>query len=133
MVYSTNIGSTIGIEVTQQFDNCYSIGSWDETSIYDYEIVRDAFIINNGNVGELTISGLDDGKTYNITCYATKHYSAGSTKYTINAVSQPLDTNNNRFNTVLFQTISPTSGEIILQVEGIENYGYISSLEIIEN
>ncbi|HVI48684.1 MAG TPA: fibronectin type III domain-containing protein, partial [Chitinophaga sp.] len=87
------------------------------------------------------ITGLETSKTYTIKFFSSSKWWApqpdnGSTKYTINGVSQTLYVQNNTSNVVTYNNITPASnGEIafILSIPQGGQVGYINAIEIVAN
>jgi len=75
----------------------------------------------------LTISGLDNTKTYNLEIYATrKGVSNNTTRFIIGATVINILTDNNLANKASFNSLTPSSGSIQISLEKLNSYNYIN-------
>ncbi|MGZ8538806.1 MAG: T9SS type A sorting domain-containing protein, partial [Flavisolibacter sp.] len=82
----------------------------------------------------LIIKGLDNSKTYNLEIFASrKGVSNNTTRFTIGSVIKDVVTDNNLANEVSFTSITPTSGQIIVNIARLNAFNYVNGFILTEN
>jgi hypothetical protein len=128
----TSVATPWGISVTAQFSNIGAQGASDNgTLIYPYPAHRDSFQTAAGTYGELTITGLDNSKLYDVKLYASRASITSVQKWTVNGTVKTQDIKDNRTVTTDFLNVVPVNGTVVIRVEG--NTGStVGNLSIIE-
>lgn len=81
----------------------------------------------------LSITGLDNSKTYSLEVYASrKGVSNNTTRFTINGASINVTTDNNLDQTAVFNSLSPSGGQLILNISRLNTYNYINGFTLTE-
>jgi len=129
--YSNGTNSTISASLSQQnaiSDN----GTTYSGSIAPEEVLR--YASYSGSNRTLTISGLDNSKTYNLEIYASrKGVSNNTSRFTIGSTVIDIITDNNLTNKASFVSISPAAGQITISISRLNTYNYINGFVLTEN
>ncbi len=81
----------------------------------------------------LTISGLDNSKTYHLEVYASrKGVSNNTTRFTLGGSSTDLLTDNNLDEKVAFNSVTPSGGQIVLTLAKLNTYNYLNGFTLTE-
>jgi hypothetical protein len=81
----------------------------------------------------LTISGLDNGKTYNIELYGSrKGVSNNTTRYTAGGSSVDVLTDNNLDQKAVFNGLTPSGGQVVVTLTRLNTYNYLNGFIITE-
>ncbi len=80
----------------------------------------------------LILSGLNNGKKYNIEVYGTRTNNGNSTKYTVGSSVVTINTHNNYSNKALFSNIAPVNGQLIVKIERVNTWTYINGFVLSE-
>ncbi|HEX2608523.1 MAG TPA: hypothetical protein VHK91_14140 [Flavisolibacter sp.] len=95
------------------------------------EVVRYASYSTSNRT--LTISGLDNAKTYNLEFYASRAgTSNNTTRFTIGTTNVDVKTDNNLANKASFSGITPSGGKIVVTVAKLNTYNYLNGFSISE-
>jgi hypothetical protein len=137
ITFSDGTTSTIGATLSTQTgwgDNNSGYGSGSNTMGIPDKVLRYMSINNTTTARTLTINNLDNSKTYSFRFFASRlNQTSISNKFTINGTSAPnVVVGNNFTNVVTFNNIFPTSGQIVVTMEGINGGTYLNGFEIIE-
>ncbi|MEM7549576.1 MAG: hypothetical protein AAF363_07875 [Bacteroidota bacterium] len=132
----SSIGFTVVKDASEGFGNGYNnAGYAGEALGYPVTANSDSYF-SQGAGGTYKLTGLDNGKTYDLVIFASRAGSGNRVgTYTINGVTQTLDALNNSTNTISFIDLQPDdNNEIILDfgVEAGSSFGYLNVLEVIE-
>lgn len=77
----------------------------------------------------LTISGLDNSKTYDLELYASRSgASNNTTRFTIGSASIDVKTDDNLSNKASFTSLVPSNGQITINISKLNAYNYINGL-----
>ncbi|WOO40329.1 malectin domain-containing carbohydrate-binding protein [Rubellicoccus peritrichatus] len=116
----------IGLAVTAGFLNKDKTGKT-ESVLYNADAVKDGFYTNLHRVAEVTLSGLDPDKLYDITIYAstTSDIDAEGV-YTVGGVVRTLQAYDNTTETVTLPDLAPdTGGNIVLSARASDATGRV--------
>lgn len=112
----------------------------DNSGVYPDAVLHNHYIYGAwwmGVPGLAIITGLDPARTYSLTLFGSSIYNAptdnGTSVYTINGVSQNLNVQNNKQNTVTFNNVTPASnGTITINLDKLPNAaaGFLNSIVI---
>jgi dienelactone hydrolase len=81
----------------------------------------------------LTISGLDNTKTYTLELYASRSgISNNTTRFTVAATSTDIKTDNNLDKKAVF-TVTPVNGTIVVNLTKLNSYNYLNGFMLTEN
>ncbi len=81
----------------------------------------------------LTISGLDNAKTYTLELYASRNgISNNTTRFVIGSKTVDILTDNNLGNKAIFVSLTPSNGQIVLNISRLKTYNYLNGFTIIE-
>jgi uncharacterized repeat protein (TIGR03803 family) len=95
------------------------------------EVVRYTSYSTSGRT--LTISGLDNSKSYNLELYASrKGVSNNTTRFTIGSATVDVVTDNNLGNKASFTALTPVSGSITVNISKLNSYNYINGFILTE-
>ena len=104
------------------------------TGIYQPEVVRSAYYIDDDNQHRIRIFGLDTANKYTFTFFASRNATGNrTTQYTIENTTVELNASNNTDNTVQITGVRPNlSGEVFILVNRQLGalYGYLNALII---
>ncbi len=81
----------------------------------------------------IILSGLDNSKRYDLEIYASRNNTGNSTRFTVGGVSISVLTDRNYSNKAVFANISPSSGQIRLNIERLNTYNYINGFILKES
>lgn len=116
----------IGLAVTGAFLNKDKTGRVDSL-LYNSDAVKDGFYTNLHRVAEVTLSGLDPEKLYDITVYAstTSDVDAGGV-YSVGSVTRVLQAYDNATETVTLSSLAPdVDGNIVLTARASDGTGRV--------
>ncbi len=80
----------------------------------------------------LTISGLDNSKTYDFEAYASR-IAGNPTRYVTGTSSITINTDRNYVNKAVFNNLTPVAGRITITLERTATYTYINGFMLTEN
>src|SRR4029078_72542 len=81
----------------------------------------------------LTISGLDNSKTYSLEIYASRVGSSNNTtRFAIGASSVDVKTDDNINTKAAFAAVTPTGGQITVNITKLNSYNYINGFMLTE-
>ncbi|MBN8676020.1 MAG: T9SS type A sorting domain-containing protein, partial [Chitinophagales bacterium] len=80
----------------------------------------------------LTISGLDNSKTYDFEAYASR-IGGNQTRYVVGSTSITINTDRNYVNKASFSNLTPVAGRITITLERITTFTYINGFTLTEN
>jgi hypothetical protein len=138
---SVNITLTnTGLEATSWgFDNMNGnfaggagASTGDDSGVVPDDVLEEYFFIQN-STADIIISGLDDRKTYTVKTGGSRGAVVQSriTNYTIGAVTNSVECQNNTANEAVFTSVAPVNGGVTMTVENTNNeYAYCGWLEI---
>jgi titin len=140
LVESTGAASSVSLQIVKDPSNGYGANSssGSNVAVLDYPVsaVSDSHYVWQSG-GTYRVSGLDNGKVYNIRLFGSRLYVGDSRKdvFTIKGQQQSLETANNTTQTVVFSGIAPVSGAITidLTVATGSTFGYINVMDIVES
>ncbi|HEX2608522.1 MAG TPA: hypothetical protein VHK91_14135, partial [Flavisolibacter sp.] len=126
--YSDGTASGITMNINQQSgvsDNSTSISS----TMAPKEVVRYASYSTSNRV--LTISGLDNTKTYDLELYASRAgTSNNTTRFTVGATNVDVKTDNNTATKAAFSAVVPVNGKITVNISKLNSYNYLNGLTL---
>jgi len=129
--YDDGSASTVNATLSQQntiSDNGTSINP----VIAPKEVVRYASYSSSNRT--LTISGLDNSKTYDLELYASRNGTSNNTsRFTVGTTTVDVLTDNNVSNKASFVSIVPVNGQIVVSIAKLNTYNYINGFTLIEN
>ena len=129
--YSDGTISLISAAINQQ-NGISDNGIPYNTTMAPPEVMRYASYSTTSRI--LTISGLDNSKTYNLEIYASrKGVTNNTTRFTIGSVLIDIVTDNNLVNKASFTNLVPTSGQIIVNIARLNEFNYLSGFILSEN
>jgi hypothetical protein len=95
------------------------------------EVVRHASYSTSNRT--LTISGLDNSKTYNLEIYASRKGTSNNTsRFTIGATSIDVKTDDNLTNAASFTSLVPSGGQITVSISKLNAYNYVNGFTLTE-
>jgi poly(3-hydroxybutyrate) depolymerase len=74
----------------------------------------------------VVLTGLDNSKRYELEVYGSRNGTGNSTRYSVGATNINVLTDRNYSNKAVFTNITPTSGQIRLNIERLNTYNYIN-------
>jgi predicted esterase len=80
----------------------------------------------------VTISGLDNGKLYDIELYGSRPNAGNSTRYVIGTDTVDINTHNNLTNAALFTGIAPVANQIVVRIHKLNTFNYLNGLVVTE-
>jgi hypothetical protein len=81
----------------------------------------------------LSISGLDNTKTYTLELYASRSgVSNNTTRFTVGSTSVDIKTDNNLDKKAVFTSLTPSSSQIIVSINKLNTYNYVDGFTVIE-
>jgi len=134
-----NTGASTGVGVSL---SSFTYASWYgkvSTALYTSPVQTYSFAIGNGaGSGSVTISGLDNTKTYSVTVFGSDTNGRGATfnsTYTIGSTTLNYVNTNNTTSTAVFSSVTPDgTGHIALSVNaGTDHIGSLGALLIHQN
>ncbi len=129
--YSDGSTSTAKAVLSQQ-NSISDNGSNYNTTMVAKEVGRYASYSTSNRT--LTISGLDNSKTYNLEVYASRSgASSNTTRFAIGSSSVDILTGNNMSNKASFSSVTPSGGQIVLSLTKLNTYNYINGFMLTEN
>ncbi|HEX2606960.1 MAG TPA: T9SS type A sorting domain-containing protein [Flavisolibacter sp.] len=129
--YTDGTASTISASLNQQ-SGVSDNGTTITTTMAPKEVVRYASYSTSNRT--LTISGLDNSKTYNLEFYASRTGATNNTtRFTIGSVNADVKTDNNTATTASFSALIPVSGKITVSISKLNTYNYLNGLTLTEN
>ncbi|MEO1097641.1 MAG: LamG-like jellyroll fold domain-containing protein [Bacteroidota bacterium] len=131
---ATAIGVSIASNWTNNGSNNLGSNTGNDSGIFPDNVIQSAYW-TGGNTESITVNGLNDANTYNLTFFGSRE--AGNdrtTRYTVGGQSVTLDAASNTSQTVSLNNLSPVSGEITFTVQraAASAYGYINALVVEE-
>lgn len=81
----------------------------------------------------IILSGLDNFKRYDLEVYASRNNTGNSTRFRVGSASINILTDRNYSNKAVFANISPSSGQIRLDIERLNTYNYINGFVLKES
>ena len=124
-------GAISGIQATLNLSNTIADnGSGYPVTMCPVEVGRTASY--STVTRSLILSGLNNGKKYNIEVYGTRTNNGNSTKYTVSSSVVTINTHNNYSNKALFSNISPVNGQLIVKIERVNTWTYINGFILTE-
>jgi len=82
----------------------------------------------------LTVSGLDNSKTYDLELYASRSgTSNNTTRFTVASTSIDIKTDNNLSNKASFASLIPSAGKITVSIDKLNTYNYVNGFILSEN
>jgi hypothetical protein len=130
-----NLGGATGISGSVSFtwisDNSLGATTGSNSAYFLDDAIITSWYWQDATGGTITLSGLDNGKTYTIKAISSR---AGDVNryvtMTIGGVDQTIEVDDNTSNLFTYNNISPTSGEIVITLTRLQTYGYINAMEI---
>lgn len=126
-------GSASSIKAVISAQNAVSDNSTSfTTTMAPKEVGRYASYSNSNRT--LTISGLDNSKTYGLELYASrKGTSNNTTRFTVGSTSVDVLTDDNLDRKASFTNLSPVSGQIVVSLTKLNTYNYLNGFMLTEN
>ncbi|MBO9572198.1 MAG: T9SS type A sorting domain-containing protein [Chitinophagaceae bacterium] len=129
--YSDGTSSPISAALSQQ-SGIADNGTTYNATMAPVEVVRYASYSTSNRT--LTISGLDNSKTYNLELYASRNGATNNTtRFTISSTSIDILTDNNLSNKASFTSIVPSGGKITVNISKLNAYNYLNGFVLTEN
>lgn len=129
--YSDGTTSSISATLSQQ-NSVADNGTAYNSTMAPGEVVRYASYSTTSRT--LTISGLDNSKTYNLELYASrKGATNNTTRFTIGALSVDIVTDNNLSNAASFSSLTPSGGQIEISISKLNAYNYLNGFILTES
>jgi hypothetical protein len=129
--YSDGVASTVSATLSQQ-SGVSDNGTTLNFTMAPKEVVRYASYSTSNRT--LTISGLDNSKTYNLELYASRSGTSNNTsRFTVGGVNRDILTDNNTANAASFSSLTPSGGQIIISISKLNSYNYINGFTLTEN
>jgi hypothetical protein len=129
--YSDGSSSPISATLSQQ-GSVSDNGSSYTTTMAPSQVDRYASYSTSNRT--LTISGLDNSKTYNLEIYASRSgTSNNTTRFAVGSSTVDVKTDNNSSNKASFTSLVPSSGTITVNISKLNTYNYINGFMITEN
>ena len=125
--FSDGTASSINAVLTQNAmsDN----GSAYSASMAPSEVLRYSSYSTSSRT--LTISGLDNSKTYDLELYASRNGSTNnSTRFTVGGSSISIKTDNNAANKAAFTSLVPAGGQITVMIDRLNTYNYLNGFTL---
>lgn len=135
--------TAVSIAVTQAFSSVNANG--EGSGAYPADAQQDSFFVTgtgtvgSSSLGQLTFSGLDDNATYDLILFGSRVTATPrTTRYSAGGQSVHLMTSGNTSTTVTLTGLSPTSGQLFVNVEPLDasgtqsEYGYLNIIELVE-
>lgn len=117
--------------------NHTGMNTGNNSGIYPDNIIRNSWFLDRGNVAQIRISGLNLSHAYTFTFFGSRDGSGTNadrtTKWTINGVSDSINTINNINKTAEISNVRPdANGTVLITIEagGASPYGYMGALVI---
>lgn len=128
--YSDGTASSVKASLSQQ-NSVSDNGSTYTITMAPKEVGRYASYSNTNRT--LTISGLDNSKTYTLELYASRSgVSNNTTRFTVGSTSIDIKTDNNLDKKAVF-TITPVNGTITVNLTKLNTYNYLNGFMLTEN
>jgi len=129
--YSDGVSSTVSATLSQQ-SGVSDNGTTLNFTMAPKEVVRYASYSTSNRT--LTISGLDNSKTYNLELYASRSgTSNNTTRFTAGGINSDVLTDNNTANKASFTSLVPSGGQITVTITKLNAYTYINGFMLTEN
>ncbi|MCO6498356.1 MAG: T9SS type A sorting domain-containing protein [Chitinophagaceae bacterium] len=131
-------GMTTGINLTfntNQWNTTSSGGgTGNQSGVFPDEVIRDNFYFGTAGIPDqinLTFSGLEAGKQYNLCLFSASAVNNGATVFTVGGQTKTLEVLNNTSNTALFKSVTADgSGEIMVEMSKAAgtSIGYLNAM-----
>jgi uncharacterized repeat protein (TIGR03803 family) len=129
--YSDGSSSSVSAAISQQSGIADNGPSYNST-MAPVEVMR--YASYSTATRTLTISGLDNSKTYNLELYASRNGATNNTtRFTIGSTSIDILTDNNLSNKASFVSTVPSGGKITVNISKLNAYNYLNGFVITEN
>ncbi|MBO9684317.1 MAG: T9SS type A sorting domain-containing protein [Flavisolibacter sp.] len=129
--YSDGTSSAVSATLSQQSGVADNGPSYTAT-MTPGEVIRYASYSTSNRT--LTISGLDNSKTYNLELYASRSgASNNTTRFTIGSTSVDIKTDDNTSTKAAFTSLVPSNGQITISLSKLNTYNYINGWMLTEN
>ena len=129
--YDDGSASSINMSLSQQ-NSVSDNGTSFSATVAPNEVIRYASYSTSNRT--LTISGLDNTKTYNLELYASRMGATNNTtRFTIGVISVDILTDNNLSNKASFASLVPSNGQITVSISKLNSYNYINGVTLTEN
>jgi len=129
--YSDGTASSISASLSQQ-SSVSDNGPSYSTSLAPQDVIRYASYSTSNRT--LTISGLDNSKTYNLELYASRSGATNNTtRFVIGSTTVDVKTDNNTSTKASFNSLVPSNGQITISISKLNTYNYINALMLTEN
>jgi len=128
--YSDGTASSISASLSQQ-SSVSDNGPSYSTSLAPQDVIRYASYSTSNRT--LTISGLDNSKTYNLELYASRSGATNNTtRFVIGSTTVDVKTDNNTSTKASFSSLVPSNGQITISISKLNTYNYINALMLTE-
>ena len=129
--YNDGTSSNINASLSQQ-NSVSDNGTSFSATMAPNDVIRYASYSSSNRT--LTISGLDNNKTYNLELYASRTgASNNTTRFTVGATSIDIKTDDNMSTKASFATLVPSNGQITVSISKLNTYNYINGWMLTEN
>ena len=128
--YNDGTASTVNAAISQNgvSDNGASYAS----TMAPAEVIRYASYSTSSRT--LTITGLDDTKTYDLELYASRSGATNNTtRFTIGSTALDVKTDNNQSNKAAFTALVSNGGKITIAIDRLNTYNYLNGFVLTEN
>jgi hypothetical protein len=128
--YSDGTSSAVSATLSQQSGVADNGTSYTAT-MAPAQVVRYASYSSSNRI--LTISGLNNAKTYNLEIYASRSgASNNTTRFVIGSTTVDIKTDDNLGNKASFTSLVPSNGQITVNISKLNTYNYINGLMLTE-
>lgn len=132
--YSDGSASTVTASITRQvLNNDNSVSYTGFTGLPDSAL---RYVSAHSNQRTLTIGGLDNAKSYNISLYSSRNAAGFTTKFTHGSTIIRIPTSGNKTAMATFSDIIPISGQIVIQIDSAagstNRYNHLNAFVITE-
>lgn len=99
-----------------------------------FDVVKNGIYFNSSLTPSILLSGLDNGKAYNLTFYGARGGTTRTTTYSVGASNVTLQTGSpsgwNTGNVVRISGVAPSSGTITINLSATGGFGYLNAMQI---